>query len=452
MTLYHHQVRAAAKAKNGNLCLFHDCGTGKTRTAIEIIRHYRQGKKGFKVLVVCPLILIKNAWLRELAWCPELTAVSLWEPNAKKRDKLYEKKADVYLINFEQLWRNFQKIDEMKFDMIIVDESSKMKDSRSNITKALLALAGIKSKKFAAQHTIPHRYCLSGTPAPNNQLEYYSQIAFVKEEIFGRSFFAFRSMWCQPNFHFGKFTTWDFRPELQQQFNDRMAPVVDVVRKEDALDLPPRIDCPYTFQLGSQAADHYQCLKKQLYTEIQGHTILAEHQLTKLQKLRQVACGFIYDSSKDAWRCDSVRLDFLCELLEKLEGQQVVIWTSFVETMGQISQQLGKSSSMVYGSQAAKQKAIDEWMSGKTQYVIQNPQSGAHGLNYQHNACVCVYYNPDWSWELRSQSQDRIHRIGQTKPVTAYHILAENTIDELIYKATEDKRALCDAVMEHLKK
>ncbi len=188
MKLFAHQKEAIELALKKPVLLQHDCGTGKTCTSLHIIDALI--KRGFgPALVVCQLSIIEAAWLEDAKkFMPHLSTVSLWhEPGPKKakyQQKMLADNHDIYIANFETFKALYDALKARRFGILIVDESSKMKNYRSSTTKALLSLAGIgyRSKggsSYTTETVIPWRYCLSGTPAPNCEDEYWPQCKFI---------------------------------------------------------------------------------------------------------------------------------------------------------------------------------------------------------------------------------------------------------------------------------
>ena len=205
MQLYQHQQKALRKAKQGNLALFHDCGTGKTLTALRIIEYWKKklNSAWHSALVVCPRSIIEPAWMADAArFAPTLSMVSLRGKNMAERLRRLKTNADVYVVNFETFRTMVDTLSQKDLSVLIVDESSKMKSPDSQITRALLALAGVasrgKSKKFAIGKVVPHRYVLSGTPAPNDRKEYWSQMTFVAPgHVFSENFVSVQADFCK---------------------------------------------------------------------------------------------------------------------------------------------------------------------------------------------------------------------------------------------------------------
>lgn len=448
------------------MCFFHDCGIGKTYTAIKLIQYAMQFVPNCKTLIVCRIGIIEDAWISDLnQFAPEIDYIVFWDKNQKKRRPKLAEDHDLYMTTPEQYKILFEDIKKKKFNIIFVDESSMMKSYKSQITKALLSLAGVSCKEYPSNATdiVPFRYCLSATPAPNNESEYWAQITFVAPKIFaeenrcGRivpSFFSFRSRFFNMIPLGGQLKKLVFRKRMLKQFTELMAPVVDIVRKEEAIDLPPVINVTRKISLTKKEMDAYNSMKKDLVIKLEsGNVVIAEFILTCQQKLRQLSCGFVYNED-ETHIFGTSKIKAVVEILDHLEGRQVVIWSNWVHIIEQLSIELGDSAVALRGGQEERHKAIDAFKDKKNEkvkYIIINPMSGAHGLNFQYNASEAIWVNPDWSWELTSQSRDRLPRIGQKNKVTNYVIVSRDTIEEQVVGKTLSKQQMCNLIYKHLK-
>ena len=479
-TLYQHQKDAIEIAKEGNLCLFHDCGTGKTLTAIEIIKIYishcapicKFGPGGDfvenyphkKALVVCPLSIIEGAWMTDLQkFAPELSVVSLHDKVAKKRLRKLKQKRDVYVINYEQFKLIFDEISDQNFNIVIVDESSKMKGqiNKSQITRALLALAGIKYKSrggpnYKSNKPIPHRYVLSGKPAPNSEYEYWSQVKFVTgpgNEVFNDNYFVFRNQFFQTIMLGHTIRKFKLHKSLKKEFADRVRRVSHVIKKADVLDLPPQVFEVRKIYLSKTEQAAYNQLKRELLLKYENETILASTALVEIMKLRQLASGFFYNKDGKATNIGNSKINELKSLLEEIGDYGVIIWVQFTHEAYQVKNLLGNDADILAGTAKARKEIIENFNNNNLQYLIVSPRRGGHGLSLRCG--YSVYYSLDYSLENHEQSINRTHGInrgiaGQSS--TYYYLLADKTIDEVIYKSLQRKASLSDEILNYLKK
>ncbi|MBI4397480.1 MAG: DEAD/DEAH box helicase [Elusimicrobia bacterium] len=432
--LFEHQYKAFyAATQFDGYALFMETGTGKTLTAIEAIKHRR-----VKTLIVCPLSTIESVWMEELAkWAPGLKAVNLWR--ALKSGGVQPGKADVFVINFE----SFRKIPEDFFDEIgflVVDESSRMKDHRSQITKAFLAAARV----------VPKRLILSGTPAPNSCLEYWAQMCFVNPDILGENFYVYRNTYFYP-VGYGGFQ-YNCTAQNRERIMERVRRQACFFSKEDCLDLPEQVFEKRAYLMEPEQRKIYNTMLKLNIAELKDKTVLGSNELAKLMKLRQITSGFAITEDGSEADVSDGKLRLLMEVLEEIGPKQVITWCQFHWEIRKIKELLGDKAATIYGevSQGEKEQAIRDFKEGKVQYLIAHPKSAGHGLTFV-NCSYAVYFSLSYSLEEEKQSQDRIHRIGQKHKTTYLTLLAEDSIDEVIHRALRKKQDIAEAMLEMLK-
>lgn len=457
MNLYAHQQQAIDLAKhNGSYAFFHACGTGKTCTAINVIKHWKSTGVG-PALVVCPLSIIDAAWLEDCRkFAPELSAISLWSKKPADRKKRLAEKHDIYIANFETFKLLYSEIVKKRFGVLVVDESSKMKQHDSQITRALLSLAGLATRgkggqKYVSDWIVPYRYVLSGTPAPNEPTEYWPQIKFITgpgHSVFSDDFYSFRRQYCYSIPISPVCKKWKFRRNMTTELMDRIKPVAHIVRKEDAVDLPEQTHVIRKVYLGEAEQRAYDVFQRDLVLQYAEQEILATSAIVEIMKLRQLTSGFAYTDT-GTMQTGTSKLDELKELLEEIGNNQVIIWANFHHEIGTLLKELPGSAALWHGT-PDREQVIADFKADKMQYLIANPQSAAHGLTFT-NCKYAVYFSLNYSYELHEQSINRIHRIGQKWPCTYYYLVADKTIDELIYKVLQGKKTVSDEVLMYLR-
>lgn len=444
--LYPHQSAAIEKALrlHGSLALFHDPGLGKTRTCLDL---YTRLPKPLRLLVVCPLSLI------DAAWGADTEKFTTWTWTSCRED--FNPKADIWIINYESLirvpmQRRLEAAGVFQIPlMLVVDESSRLRNPRSLTTKTLLAFA----------RRCQHRLCLSGTPAPNGLQELWSQLKIVDPTSVHDSYYAFRRTY----FHLGRGTrtmgepppsrqamqqlfqqgwVWRLTPTNRDRLLARAAPICHWVRKADALNLPEKITTIRHVTLTPNELRAYERMKRELVVEFQSEVVTAEIALVKLMKLRQLSSGFIYGDTTHI--LGTSRLNVLLEALEELGNQPVIIWCQFHEEIEQIAMALGEKAVTMYAGTKDRADSLRRF-GLEAQYLIAHPRSAGHGLTLTQ-ASTCVWYSLDWSLEAYTQANDRIHRIGQTRSCLYVHLIAKGLIDEYIWGVLQRKQTLQEAI------
>lgn len=425
---------------------FYETGTGKTLLALEIVR-----QKGLKTLVVCPLSIIENAWVEDAKkFYPDFNIANLWDLARKKTTKFGKvryakglKECDIGVINFDRFRTMSAELHKAGFEMLIVDESSKVKSPKSKITKELIKYAD----------TVPYVYLFSGTPAPNSELEYYSQVRMLDQAILSKSFYNFRASYFMQS-GYGGFK-WKINPVRKQEFLDKLATVSSVIKKDDVLDLPGKTINIRKVFLTPKEMSAYKEMEAHMLLEIEDQESVAANAAVKCMKLREGSSGFFIDDNGGIIETGKSKLNELISLLEDIGDHPVIIWTNFHYEAGQITdvlEKLGKTFARADGTvnQDRKNQAIRDFKSGKVQYFIGHPASVGHGITLT-NCSYMVYFSLSYSFELQSQSADRIYRKGQENHCSYYYLLADGTIDFAIMKAVDVKQTLTEMVFDFIK-
>ena len=443
--LMKHQTKAAIKAITRNRYgFFHDTGTGKTLLGLELIK-----QKQVKTLVVCPLGIVELAWMEDRRdWTPEINAVNLWALKQKEKNKGGRKALEDAIDNCELAIINFESFRIMKdrlldrgFNMLLVDESAKVKDSRSLTTEALIEFS----------EWVDYCYLFSGCPAPNGEEEYWSQGRMIDPNVFGASYFVFRARYFYSTGYEG--FKWKLKKEIREEFLEKLAEISEVVEKRDVLDLPEETFNVRKVYLDTSERKAYEQMRKHLVIEFQDTEVLAVNSGVKLMKLREGTSGFYLDQEKRVIKVGESKLKELMELLEEIGDHQVIIWTNFHHEADQIENKLGRNYGRVDGTISKleiKEQTIQEFRSGGLQYLIAHPGSVRHG----HRLEICTYqifYSQSHSYEFFYQQIGRSMRKGQTEPVTYYFLIADRSVDEVIYKALQVKGSVVEAVFKYIK-
>lgn len=415
-----------------------ETGTGKTLTAITII-----ARKKVKTLVVAPISILEPAWGSDIKrFRPELSYINLHPLSKEERKKALQQNYDIFLINFDGFKISFQDILKANFKMLIVDESSKIKDHTSKISKAI--------REFAKQTDFV--YLLSGTPAPNTPLEYFPQIDAIAPGLLSENFYKFRNKYFKPADPNG--WKWVISKQNYEKLLERIKTVSIFVSKEDALDLPEQVFVERQVFMSDKQTTAYNSMldKLMLYLSEEDIEINSTTTLSKIMKLREITSGFIIDENKQEFPISNSRFETLLEVLDEIKNEQVIIWTNFKYETHKILEML-ESSKALFSETHPKERdeIINGFKNGDYQYLIANPQTAGHGLTFT-SCSYAIYFSLNYSLELWLQSIDRIHRFGQNKKCTYFILLAKNTIDEEIYNVLKDKKQVTSAILNKLKR
>lgn len=460
LTLMRHQQLGREIARyQDRYAFFYDTRTGKTPLALSIMYDDIVANPTHKWLVVCPLILIENAWIPDAAeFIPEIKVVSCHAATPAKRLERINSEASIYVTNTESFVKYREHFDKLCLAGCIIDESSDMKSPKSKVSKELVDFA----------QTLKRFYLLSGTPAPNGEQEYYMQLRAVDYYGIQQSYSQFKEHYFVNMSYNPQYEKLALRPDKKDELFSLIRKYALYVDKEDVLTTPGRTFHEVEFEMPAELKKHYNKLKNELYMEVgDGLRITAPSAAAKLNKLNQVTSGFIIDTQAvkenkfynedktELYQLSNYRFAKLIDLLGQIGDEQVLIWANYKAEFRIIQQALGDSCRCVYGETtlAEKNEAIKLFKEGKVQYLIANPASADKGLTLT-NAHISIYFSLNWSYELFKQSMERIYGdvMKQPKHCDYYVMIAKGTIDRVLYSdVLQGKGEASYAVLNHLK-
>lgn len=462
----HQQLGREIAMYQDRFAFFYDTRTGKTPLSLAIINDDIKANPTHKWLVVCPLILIKNAWMEDAArFVPHLTFINCHASSKLKRLQQMVKPGHVYVTNTESFVAYRTHLNNINFAGCIVDESSDMKSPRSKVSREIV--------DFAQQ--LRRFYLLSGTPAANGEYEYFMQIRAVDYFGFQQSYEQFKKYYFLNISNNPMYEKLLIRPDRNDEFYNTLRRYSIFIDKEDVLTTPGRTFLEVEFELPKDVKKHYNKLKGEMYVELEDDKyITAASAAAKINKLNQVASGFIidtqakkdnklfkyeleYEKQEEWYLLNDYRFHKLQELLvsERCQGKQVLIWANYRSEFELIEKMLGNNCRCLYGATKLKDKhdAIQLFKEKRIQYLVANPASADKGLTLT-NAHISIYFSLNWSYELFKQSYERIYADISIQPEHCYYyiLIAKGTINRIIYSdVLLGKKRASDAVLAHLK-
>lgn len=463
LTLFDHQQlgREIAEIRD-RFAFFYDTRVGKTPLSLTIINDDIQKNPDHKWLVICPLILIENAWLADArSFFPDLKVVNLHSSSRPKRAEKLKQEGNLYIVNSESFARYRLNIQTKNFAGAFVDESSSMKNHMSLTSKAIVEFSKV----------VDRFYLLSGTPAPNGLWEYYAQLQAVDFYGIHQSYNQFKNYYFNNVSLSVQYDKLVIKPDKQEELDNLIRQYALYVDKEDVLTTPGRAFRQVTFDLPSDLQEHYNLMKHKLYVDITSEEsstqILAPSTAAKLNKLNQITSGFVIDTnavkqnvfneeqSQTVHLLSTYRFEKLYSMLEEIGDEQVIIWCCYRHEFEVIKAALGDTCRCVYGGMSIEDKneSLRLFKEGKAQYLIANPASADKGLTLT-NCHVVIYFSLTWSYELFKQSSERIYGDVSKQPKFCeyYIMIADRTIDQILYtEVLQGKQDASYAVLNHLK-
>jgi hypothetical protein len=413
-------------------------GAGKTAITLTAMREFMVNGVVKRWLVVAPKRVCTDVWPVEAPkWAPDLT-IAVAVGNAAKRRAAFASDAAVVVVNYDVL--DVVGEDFARFDGIVFDELTRLKNPSGKRFKAL--------HKHLGRFNV--RIGLTGSFTSNGLEDVFGQCKVIDEKLLGRAKGAFLQQYfvCM-NRDFGD---WAPRRGALEQIMTRIRPATFVLEPGVYKDkLPP---C-HVVEMRCDMPDRkpYEKMKRDFMVEMQGKDITAMSAAAVTTKLQQMASGWVYHTVDwngpyrlPVW-FSSHRFDLLDEVLEGNQRANTLIVYNFVEELAELKRRYpGRLWTLDDGADV-----IARWNAGKIPLLAVHPKSAGHGLNLQGSCNHMIFLSLPWSLELYEQVVGRIHRGGQTKEVWVYVLLTRDTIDERIWAALADKRAISDIALEELK-
>jgi SNF2 family DNA or RNA helicase len=440
--------------KNENYAgLFMEPGTGKTKTAlIKMAELYKAG------VIEVALVLAPNGvhaqWLEEQAvqHCPIPYRPILWVSNRTKswkQETLYTLKKKDGLIIVTMNWEALTTKDGLNFCRwllkqkkvgLFADESSRIRNPKAIRTKVAMEIAPEAA----------YRLIMTGTPLVKGFENLWSQLSFLSPDILRcRTYIQFRSLYCKttsiPGAPRGAMQIVGY--QRVDELMSRIGPHVFVKTKKECLDLPDKIPMPSPVPMTAEQKTAYTTMREELIVQLSElERVTVAHLISARAKLRQIAIGFILDENKRATPLPSNRWERALEHIDEAPGK-TILWTSFRWCLAEWERLLAKNGIGYVRYQKGDNESIHQWKKDPAiKIFLANPHSGGIGLNLAE-ADTMIYFNNIDDAEIRWQSEDRAHRIGQTKHLTIVDLFSPNTLEVKIQKQQAAKESLASIVM-----
>ena len=464
---YKHQLDALEISWNKEVyAYFMEMGTGKTKVLIDNMSMLYDKGKIDGALIIAPKGVVGTWYEQELPThlVNHVENVTiLWQPNISKKQQeklksLFEIETALHILimNVEALSTQKGVDFATKFlsshrTLMAIDESTTIKNPKAKRTKNILRLSKLAK----------YRRIMTGSPVTKNPLDLYSQCEFLDPFCLDfASYYAFRNRYAEmktANFY-GRSVQIVAKFRHLDELAEKLKPFSYRVLKEDCLDLPEKTFMKRVVELTKEQKELYAQMKKMALAMLNGKVVTTKTALTQIMRLQQITCGHFTADDGTMQDIKNNRIDELMDVLEEIEGK-VVIWAHYQYDVKKIIKEIQKvhgPGSVVdyYGltPKEIRQNNIEKFQNNDSvKYFVGTPATGGYGITLTA-ASNMIYYSNGYDLEKRLQSQDRIHRIGQKKPVTYIDLIAEDTVDNRIVKALRKKINIASEVMgEELK-
>lgn len=455
---YDHQRKALeASWAEEYYALFMEMGTGKTKVAIDTMAVLYEAGKINAALIVAPKGVYDNWFKNEIpAHLPDRIERTLlrWTPAKTKRMEIDLKDfivgdlngIKIFVMNIEAFSTSRGTDAATAFlyqnpnNLVVVDESTTIKNRKAARTKNIVKL----------QEYSKYRRILTGSPITKSPMDLFSQCDFLKNKALGfNSYFAFQARYANiqqrtmGHRSFQQIVGYRRLDELSEKldtFSDR-------VLKQDCLDLPEKVYVRREIEFTPEQKKLYTQMKKLALAKLEsGELATTASVLTQIMRLQQICCGFIQPDEGEIETIPSNRLKELLELSDEVQGK-AIIWATYTHDILRIEEELKlrfgpDSVATYYGGtpQDQRQEIVTRFQdkADPLRFFVGQPRTGGYGITLTA-ANTVIYFSNSYDLEIRLQSEDRAHRIGQTNKVTYIDMVSPDTIDEKILQALRSK-------------
>ncbi len=434
---------------DSGVALLVEMGCGKSLISVAVAGELFNKRRIRNLLIVCPLSICG-------VWEEEFSKFADFDYNLKILKGSLEKKIEtlyslegralqIAVVNYESVWRIERQIKSWHPDMIICDESHKIKSHN---------IAASKSIHKLGEKTM-YRLILTGTAITNKAIDIFSQYKFLEPKIFGKSFYTFRNHYFDM-VGYGNHTP-ILKESMKNELKNKIHSIAFVAKKSECLDLPKTTEIVRKIELEPSAMNTYKHLVRDSFAELQNSEVTVTNVLTKILRLSQLTGGFLGDNEGNkVHQISKVKLNALEDIIDDVtsSGKKLVVMARFIPEIAAIKKLLidkGLRFSIITGEIKNRADEIAKFQND-TDVLVFIGQIATAGLGITLTAAsTMVFYSLDYSMSNFEQAKARIHRTGQKENCTYIYLIASNTVDEKIMKALKNKVNLAKSLIDDYK-
>ena len=460
---YGHQLDALEASWNKEVfAYFMEMGTGKSKVLLDNAAILYDKGEINALLLIAPKGVYKNWYDSEIpTHLPDHvdTNIVLWKTSDKSKKQqlllntLFETGSEfhILLMNVEAFSKGDGAAFAAKFlschnTMIAIDESTTIKTPTSNRTKNILALR---------QHA-KYRRILTGSPVTKSPLDLFSQCEFLDPWLLGHtSYWTFKSRYAVTR----KIQVQGRQVEIVVgyrnlgELSEKIQPFSKRVLKDDCLDLPKKTFMKHVVEMTKEQKKVYKQMKEEAIAYLDGKVLSSATVMTQLMRLHQITCGHFTPDDGEIKNLPCNRMTELMDILENVHGK-AVIWSHYTHDVRRIIDEIkrvyGDDAVVDYFGQTTSEERsanIKKFQNDdKCRFFVGTTHTGGYGITLTA-ASTMIYFSNGYDLEKRQQSEARIDRIGQTKPMTYIDIISEDTVDDRIVKALRSKINIANQIM-----
>lgn len=445
---------------------FLEMGTGKSKIAIDTLAHWFTQGRIDRALLVAKKGEYANFYYDQIPehWPTELPIETLlyssylvhtadFRRDLRRFLALPPTTFKVLVANVESL--RGEKLEDLLDDFfyrqrvgLVVDESTCVKSHTSSQTKTLL--------KYAPRAKL--RRIMTGTAVTESPLDLWGQTLVLGKGLLGHSSFSsFRGEYTNvvptvlpTGATVNKYVGYRNEDKLKRVIKTFSSQVL----KSECLDLPEKVYVKKVVELDPDHRKKYDQLRREAMLEVEGHEIEVLHAMSLSSKMHQLAAGQVKDEEGNYHWVESAKMQATVDILSDYEGK-AIIWCPYkaplLRLVDRLNKEFGHGSAVGYFGGVADEDrkanlAAFKDPGSETRFFVANQSSAGFGITMLI-AKMMIYYANSYKLELRLQSEDRSHRIGQTDNVTYVDLVARGTVDEACYQALRDKKKMSDVIM-----
>ena len=420
--------------------LYHAMGAGKSMEALTGIGHLFKNGLAHRALILCPLSVYAE-WPRQFE--RHATDGSLHIIHDVKKGKalladLPEK--SVVLLNYEKL-ASLEADLAGKFDVIVADEATKIKNPQAQRTKVLARLT--KDTEYVL--------IMTGTPVSKNLIDVFGEFLVMDPFWFGKSFWLFKQRYCVMG-------GWMGHQIVGYQREAELRRIIDFpshrVTKQEALpNLPPKIFEERICEMTPEQRRIYKETQKKFWIEFQEGNIDVKNAAARVVKLQEIANGFVISDTGEVVHLSNTKSELLSETIEEVSDEErIAVWCRFREDIRRVKEIIetrfpSRRCETFYGETKDRPEVLTRFRETPGTVLVIQAQTGGMGLDLTCSHLGFIYSNV-FEYALRMQLEDRHHRPGQVNACTYIDFITENSVDRKIQSVLSNRQTLADWLME----
>jgi len=425
--------------------VFNGIGTAKTLTALWAADYLMSKGLIKRVLITSTLSTLDRVWFEEIfSNMPYRTASVIHGAASRRKKLLSDLSKEFYIINHEGLKTESERLIEMSFDMVIVDEGARFRNHKTGLWQALNAIAN--------KDVMKRLVWMTGSPMPKAPTDAWAQAKIVNPETVPKYFSRFRdqTMYKINMFKYVPMKGWEdivyssLKPSIRFQ-------------RDECVDLPPAMTVDHCVEMSKEQITAYEGLKKNFIAELQQGIITAVNEGAKLIKLLQLACGAIYHDNGTISKLNcKPKTDELSIIIEE-SGNKLIIFAPFKNTIPVITEHIQKNhSDITYGvingdvPKAQRDVIFGDFQDGDLNIIVAHPAAMAHGLTLTATN-VITWWGPVDDFEIYEQANGRISRPGQERKQYIKHLYCSD-IERAVYNRLDKKEKMQGLLLDMIKK